>query len=134
MQGLQSGDRRPIAIGSPPNHAHTPEEHNLVPSVANEPRFADRAAARIVPALANRGIKIANEPTFARVLDAEGQDSHRGRATVTNQPRTETTQEAELATPETGRQLPQSLSAVKNRSASEPIRAIKKKVDRRIAY
>ena len=68
---LQSGDRRPMAIRPTPAHALTPEERARVLSVANEPRFADRPPARIVPALADEGIYIASESTFGRVLGAE---------------------------------------------------------------
>jgi hypothetical protein len=45
-----------------------------------EPRFADVPPARIVPALADEGIYLASESSFARVLRAHGQIVHRGRA------------------------------------------------------
>jgi len=88
---LQSGDRRPMAIRPTPAHALTPEERARVLSVANEPRFADRPPARIVPALADEGIYIASESTFGRVLSAEGQNAHRGRAKEPKQQRPATT-------------------------------------------
>jgi transposase InsO family protein len=70
-----------------PAHALTPEERARAPSVANEPRFADRPPARIVPALADEGIYIASESTFGRVLGAKGQNAHRGRAKEPEQQR-----------------------------------------------
>jgi len=48
--------------------------------VANEPRFAAMPPARIVPMLADEGVYIASESSFARVLRAHGQSRHRGRA------------------------------------------------------
>jgi len=48
--------------------------------VANEPRFASVPPARIVPMLADEGVYLASESSFARVLRDEGQTAHRGRA------------------------------------------------------
>jgi putative transposase len=48
--------------------------------VANEPRFADVPPARIVPMLADEGVYLASESTFARVLREHDQNAHRGRA------------------------------------------------------
>ncbi|WP_144326996.1 IS3 family transposase, partial [Tepidimonas aquatica] len=48
--------------------------------IANEPRFADQPPARIVPALADEGRYVASESTFYRILRAQGQAAHRGRA------------------------------------------------------
>ena len=49
-------------------------------AVANAPRFASVPPARIVPMLADEGIYLASESTFSRVLRAQGQTAHRGRA------------------------------------------------------
>ena len=48
--------------------------------MANEPRFAAVPPARIVPMLADEGVYLASESSFARVLRAHGQSTHRGRA------------------------------------------------------
>jgi len=40
--------------------------------VANEPRFADMPAARIVPALADEGVYLASESSFSRVMRKAG--------------------------------------------------------------
>ena len=87
VQALQSGDRKPMAIRPNPAHALTPEERARVLSVANEPRFADSPPARIVSALADKGIYIASESTFGRVLGAEGQNAHSGRTKEPKQQR-----------------------------------------------
>ena len=79
-QGLEAGDRRPTAVRPAPAHALTAAERAEVLRVANEPRFADMPPARIVPMLADEGVYLASESTFARVLRAQGQMRHRGRA------------------------------------------------------
>jgi len=78
--GLAAGDGRPAAVRPVPAHALSPAERAQVLHVANEPRFADVPPARIVPALADEGVYLASESTFARVLRAHGQTAHRGRA------------------------------------------------------
>jgi transposase InsO family protein len=79
-EGLVSGDGRPGAVHPVPAHALSPAERAQVLSVANEPRFADVPPARIVPMLADEGVYVASESSFARVLREHGQAKHRGRA------------------------------------------------------
>jgi len=57
----------------------------------NEPRFADMPPARIVPMLADEGVYLASESTFARVLREHGQTTHRGRAKAPRSGRPPTT-------------------------------------------
>jgi transposase InsO family protein len=78
--GLVTGDGRPGAARPVPAHALSPVERAEVLRVANEPRFADVPPARIVPMLADEGVYVASESTFARILRSEGQAAHRGRA------------------------------------------------------
>jgi transposase InsO family protein len=80
QDGLVSGDRRPLAERALPDHALTPAERERVLRVANEPRFASMPPARIVPTLADEGVYLASESTFSRLLRAQGQTAHRGRA------------------------------------------------------
>lgn len=89
--GLVAGDRRPTAKRPPPAHALSPGERAAVLRVANEPRFAAVPPARIVPMLADEGIYLASESTFARVLREHGQTAHRGRAKAPKAPRPMTT-------------------------------------------
>jgi transposase InsO family protein len=79
-EGLVEGDGRPQAVRATPIHALSADERAQLLSVANEPRFASVPPARIVPMLADEGVYIASESSFARVLRAEGQSVHRGRA------------------------------------------------------
>ena len=88
--GLQVGDRRPLAERPTPAHALTDEERARVLAVANEPRFADQPPARIVPTLADEGVYIASESSFQRVLRAHGQTRHRGRTRAPQRSRTPT--------------------------------------------
>jgi transposase InsO family protein len=78
--GLVIGDGRPKARRSSPSHALTPAERAKVLRVANEARFAAMPPARIVPQLADEGIYLASESSFARILREQGQNAHRGRA------------------------------------------------------
>ena len=60
------------------SHALSEAERARIIEIANEPRFAETPAARIVPALADQGIYIAGESSFHRVLRAHGQMNRRG--------------------------------------------------------
>ena len=79
-RGLTVGDGRPQAVRPTPSHALTLEERARLLAVANEPRFAAVPPARIVPMLADEGVYLASESSFTRVLRAQGQTAHRGRA------------------------------------------------------
>jgi transposase InsO family protein len=80
QEGLVAGDGRPQAVRPVLAHALSPAERAELLRVANEPRFAEVPPARIVPSLADEGIYLASESTFARVLREHGQSAHRGRA------------------------------------------------------
>ena len=88
--GIQA-DGRPQAVRLTPSHALSPDERAKLLSVANEPRFASVPPARIVPMLADEGVYLASESSFARVLRAHGQSKHRGRAKVPRPVRPPTT-------------------------------------------
>ena len=78
--GVVRGDGRPQAVRPTPGHALSEAERAQVLAVANAPRFASVPPARIVPMLADEGLYLASESTFSRVLRAQGQTAHRGRA------------------------------------------------------
>ena len=80
QEGLSKGDGRPQAVRPTPAHALSQVERERVLSVANEARFAAVPPARIVPMLADEGVYLASEASFARILRAQGQTAHRGRA------------------------------------------------------
>lgn len=55
-------------------------ERTKVLSVATSPEFRDQSPKQIVPKLADRGLYLASESTFYRVLRAENLQHRRGRA------------------------------------------------------
>ena len=73
QEGLTKGDGRPAL-------ALSVDERAKLVSVANEARFCAVPPARIVPMLADEGVYLASESTFARVLRAHGQTAHRGHS------------------------------------------------------
>jgi transposase InsO family protein len=90
-EGLVCGDGRPEALHETPAHALSEAERAQILAVANEPRFANIPPARIVPMLADEGVYLASESSFRRVLHAEGQMAHRGRAKAPQASRLPTT-------------------------------------------
>jgi putative transposase len=97
QEGLTTGDGRPQAVRAVPSHALSPEERARLLAVANEPRFAAVPPARIVPMLADEGIYLASESSFARVLRENGQNARRGRAKAPKATRPPTTHIATAA-------------------------------------
>ena len=95
--GLIAGDARPHSVHPMPAHALSEAERAQVLRVANEPRFASVPPARIVPMLADEGVYLASESSFARVLRAHGQSRHRGRARAPHAVRLPTTHIARAA-------------------------------------
>ena len=89
--GLVSGDGRPQAVHPVPSHALSEHERTRLLDVANEPRFCAVPPARIVPMLADEGVYLASESSFARVLRAHGQTAHRGRSKAPHAVRPPTT-------------------------------------------
>jgi len=95
--GLVAGDGRPQAVRPVPSHALSAAERAELLRVANEPRFAAVPPARIVPMLADEGVYLASESSFSRVLRAQGQSAHRGRAKAPRAVRPPTTHIATAA-------------------------------------
>lgn len=63
-----------------PANALTPAEREKVLAVVNSPEYRDLPPKQVVPRLADEGRYIASESTMYRILRAEGQATHRGRA------------------------------------------------------
>jgi transposase InsO family protein len=63
-----------------PAHRLTEAERAKVVATANSPEFRDMSPKQIVPKLADRGVYIASESSFYRVLHAEGLMKHREHA------------------------------------------------------
>jgi transposase InsO family protein len=71
------GDGRPERLQLPKNKLSVLERQRLV-AVANSDEFGHLPPGQIVPRLADRGLYLASESTFNRVLKAEHQLRHRG--------------------------------------------------------
>src|ERR1035437_9759822 len=89
--GLVKGDGRPQGVRPVPSHALSEQERTQLLDVANEARFCAVPPARIVPMLADEGVYLASESSFSRVLRAQGQTRHRGRAKAPHAVRPPTT-------------------------------------------
>jgi putative transposase len=89
--GLVKGDGRPQAVRPVSRHALSEQERTQLLDVANEARFCAVPPARIVPMLADEGVYLASESSFSRVLRAQGQTRHRGRAKAPHAVRPPTT-------------------------------------------
>lgn len=73
-------DRRPVSVHPDPVNKISTEERQQILDAVNDPEFASMPPCEIVPALADRGMYIASESTFYRVLREEKMQNHRGRA------------------------------------------------------
>ena len=63
-----------------PANKLTEQERKQIISIANSPEYADLPSNKIVPKLADKGIYIASESSFHRVLKAEKQQQHRQKS------------------------------------------------------
>src|SRR3546814_879604 len=73
----KQGDQRRARVQDPRNKLSELERQRVL-AVANSKEFGHLAPSQIVPILADRGLYIACESTFYRVLKAENQLKHRG--------------------------------------------------------
>jgi putative transposase len=88
------GDDRRAGPRTRAANAFTPAERAKVLEVVNSAEYRDLPPKQVVPRLADEGRYIGSESTIYRILRAEGQDAHRGRA----KPRTVRTVDAHVAT------------------------------------
>jgi transposase InsO family protein len=73
-------DARTTSQRPVPAHKLSEAERALMLAVANSAEFASLPPSQIVPALADRGVYLASESSFYRVLKQASQQHHRGRA------------------------------------------------------
>jgi putative transposase len=88
------GDDRRAGPRTTMANALSPAERAHVLEVVNSPEYRDLPPKQVVPRLADDGRYIGSESTIYRILRAEGQDAHRGRA----KPRTVRSVDAHVAT------------------------------------
>ena len=72
-------DKRTICARPEPANKMTPEEKQEILDICNSEEFASKTPVEIVPILADRGIYVASESTFYKVLKEAKQLAHRGR-------------------------------------------------------
>lgn len=79
-EGSIREDQRPVAERPEPKNKLSEEEYQSVLRVVNLPEYADLPPSQIVPSIADRGMYIASESTFYRILRNEDMQHHRGRS------------------------------------------------------
>ena len=78
--GEVQSDQRPIVARPEPANKLSEAERTAVLEVCNSKEFCSLPPSQIVPKLADQGRYLASESSFYRILRAEGQQQHRGRA------------------------------------------------------
>ena len=73
-------DQRPLVPRPEPANKLSAAERVAVLEACNSTEFASLPPAQIVPKLADQGCYLASESSFYRILRADGQQHHRGRA------------------------------------------------------
>ena len=73
-------DKRQTVIKKTPSNKLTAEEKAHIIALCNSEEFASCSIKQIVPTLADRGIYIASESSFYRVLREANQMNHRGKS------------------------------------------------------
>ena len=74
--GDATGDRRPLRVQNPVNRLDELERQRIL-AIANSEEFGSLPPSQIVPRLADRGVYVASESSFYRVLKAANQMRHR---------------------------------------------------------
>ena len=90
-------DRRPMSDHSVSNKEINDEIKAEIIEICSQPEYADLTPAEIVPMLADKGIYIASERTFYRVLKEAKMLAHRGRSKKPTEKRAPTTFKAEAS-------------------------------------
>lgn len=72
-------DGRPVAVRPAPANSLSAEEELQIRETCHQPEYASLPPSQIVPRLADKGIYLASESTFYRVLRRHGEVHHRGR-------------------------------------------------------
>jgi putative transposase len=75
-----AADGRTTTVRRTPAHKLSEAEREQMLAVANSAEFASLPPSQIVPTLADRGVYLASESSFYRVLKQASQQHHRGRS------------------------------------------------------
>jgi transposase InsO family protein len=79
-EGDVKTDGRVNAVRPAPANKLSPEERQQIEDICNQQTYRSLPPSQIVPALADKGVYVASEATFYRVLREAGQVNHRGKA------------------------------------------------------
>lgn len=93
-RNVDVGDDHRAGPKTRPANALTAAERVKLLEVVNSPEYRDLPPKQVIPRLADEGRYLGSESTLYRILRAEGQNAHRGRA----KPRTARSVEAHIAT------------------------------------
>jgi putative transposase len=80
VTGAVAEDKRPHAPRAQQPHQLTAAEEAVIVDTCNQREYQSLPPSQIVPRLADKGIYLASESTFYRVLKKHQQLNHRGRA------------------------------------------------------
>ncbi|GHD71375.1 transposase [Vogesella fluminis] len=80
QEGTVRADARPSADRPTPANALSQDERDAILALCNSPEYASLPPSQIVPRLADKGLYLASESTFYRVLSAADQQHRRGRS------------------------------------------------------
>ncbi len=80
QRGEVQSDKRPGSKKREPSHKLSDEERQEILNVCNEDEYASLPPTQIVPSLLDKGVYLASEASFYRVLKAHKQLNHRGRS------------------------------------------------------
>ena len=80
QDGQIKEDRRPLVKRPVPVNKLSQEEREAILETCNKEEYASLPPSQIVPRLADKGMYLASESSFYRILQEVGQLSHRGRA------------------------------------------------------
>jgi len=78
--GQIHADQRPLVLRPEPANKLSTAERMAVLEVCNSTEFSSLPPSQIVPKMADQGRYLASESSFYRILRADGQQHHRGRA------------------------------------------------------
>jgi putative transposase len=80
QRGEVQVDKRPDTKKPEPENKLSKDEKQAIVDVCNEEHYASLPPTQIVPSLLDKGIYLASESSFYRVLNAHKQLNHRGRS------------------------------------------------------
>ncbi len=83
-----SGDKRKGPLMVPANKFPESDRKNIL-TTANCAEYRDKYPSQIVPLLADKGVYLASEATFYRILKQEGLNTHRSRSKLASRSRPE---------------------------------------------